>query len=204
VVPTGALAAGIAELREVGLLRGSGVAAARGGLAPGVPVVALGVPAVALGVRVADVQVRRVPGLVAGVPATVRAAGKGVGRPVGGPTSLGVVRVAGRPGSGLIGLGGLPAAEKRRRSSGRGVRETRTERGVRGPGSGHTGRAGLRMAGDRQVSGGAGIRTRAREAAGRAMGVREGLGALGRTTMAARRIAAPRGHDGGLRGMRAG
>jgi len=36
------------------------------------------------------------------------------------------------------------------------------------------------------------------------MGVREGLGALGRTTRAAaRRIAAPAGHDGGLRGIQA-
>jgi hypothetical protein len=196
VVPHGTLTAGIEARHEVGLLRGSGVAAVLDGLLPGVR-------AAVLGVRGAGVQLHRVAVQAAGVPGTLKQAGKGVGRPVGGLTSLGVVRVMGRPESGLIGPGGLPIVEKGLRGSGRGVRGTRTERGVRGPGSGRIGRAGLRMAGHRQVSGGAGTRTRAPKAAGRAMGVPEGLGALGRTMRAAarRRIAAPAGHDGGLRGM---
>ncbi len=202
VVPRGALAVGIKARRGVGLLRGSGVAAPLDGLVPGVR-------AAAVGVRVAGVRVPRVPVLAAGGPGTARLAGKGVGRPVGGPTSHGVVRAAGRPESGLIGRGGLPIAEKGRRGSGEGVRGERTGPGVRGPGSGRTGRGGLRMAEDRgigrRVSGEAGTRTRAREAAGRAMGARKGLGALGRTTsVGGRRSAAPRDHDGGPRAMRAG
>ena len=167
-----------------------------------------GVQAAVLGVRVAGVQVRRVAVLAAGGPGTVKQPGKGVGRPVDGLTSLGVVQVMGLPESGLIGPGGLPIAKKGRRGSGAAVAMMRAGTAIAVRGSGRTGRGGLRMAGDRgigPVSGGARTRTRARGAAGRAMGGREGPGALGRTMGAApRRIAAPRGHDGGLRGMRAG
>jgi len=177
------------------------VAAVLGGLVAGVQ-------AAVLGVRVAGVQVRRVAVLAAGGPGTVKQPGKGVGRPVDGLTSLGVVQVVGLPESGLIGPGGLPIAKKGRRGSGAAVAMMRAGTAIAVRGSGRTGRGGLRMAGDRgigPVSGGARTRTRARGAAGRAMGGREGPGALGRTMGAApRRIAAPRGHDGGLRGMRAG
>jgi hypothetical protein len=200
VVLRGTLTAGMEARRGRGLLRGSGLPEE-----PGAP--AAGVRAAAPGVLVVGVEARRVQVRVAEGAGTLRPAGKGAGRPVRGLPSLGAVRAPGQPESGLIGPAGSPIAEKGRRGSGGGLRVAPAGKGVGRPVRGRTGRGGLRTAEGRgtgpQASGGAGTQTLAREATGRAMRVREGLGALGRTTMALARIAAPRGHDGGLKGMRA-
>src|SRR6185437_9050933 len=162
------------------------------------------------GVAALDVQGRHVRARAAGGPRTVRVAGKGAGRPVGGLTNPGAVRTVERLGSGLIGPGDPRKAEDRengRQGMGGGVRVPRAAMIAGGPGSGRTGRGRLPMTGHggtgRRVS--AGTRIRAPEAAGRPMGVPGGRGVLGRTTRApGRQIAAPRDHDGGPRGKRAG